>query len=135
MATLAAVRAALADQLQTRFGSSIRVHERYPDGLNAPAVVIRREGTNYDTTFAGQSNDLTLSAVVFVDFASPRVAQELLDQFVEATGDYSVAAAVNSDPTLGGVVDFATVTEAGPEELSSVQGVDYLTTTITVVTG
>lgn len=135
MATLAEARAALAAQLQTRFGTGVRVHERYPDGLNPPAVVIRRESTNYDTTFGGESTDLTLSAVVFVDFASPRVAQELLDRFTTQTGDYSVAAAVNADPTLGGVVDWATVTEAGPDELSSVQGVDYLTATVTVQVG
>lgn len=135
MASLAEVRAALAAQIRARLGTGVRVHERYPDGLNVPAVVIRRESTQYDTTQGGQSNDLTLSAVVFVDFASPRTAQELLDQFTDPTGDYSIAAAVNSDPTLGGVVDFATVTEAGPDELSNVQGVDYLSAAVTVVVG
>jgi hypothetical protein len=135
MSTLSAVRAALAAQLTSYLPAGVRVHQRLPDQLSPPAVVVRRQLTTFDTTMGGQSNDLTLAVVVFVQLGSQRVAEDLLDEFVDAAGERSVYAAVNADPTLGGTVDFSQVTEAGPDELVQYQGVDYLSATLTVVTG
>jgi hypothetical protein len=133
MPTLAAARAALAAQLTAHLPDGVRVLDALPDQLNPPAVVVRRALTTYDTTQGGQSNDLALAVVVFLQFASQRSAQVLLDEFVSTTGDRSVYAAVNADPTLGGLVAWAVCTEAGPDEVVQYQDVDYLSATITVL--
>lgn len=135
MATVSQIRTALAATLTAYLPSDVQVHDILPGQMSPPAVVVRRQLTTFDTTFGGESNDTALAVVVFVQFAVPTAAQVALDAYLSPDGTRSIYAAVNADPSLGGVVDFAVVTEAGPDEVVTYQGVDYLSGTLTVLAG
>lgn len=135
VATVSQIRTALADQLIAALPEGVQVHDVLPGQMNPPAIVVRRQLTTFDTTMYGESNDVTLSVIVFVQFAAPVGAQGSLDAYLSPAGPYSIAASVNADPTLGGVVDWAVATEAGNDEIVSYGGVDYLSGTVTVVVG
>ena len=49
---------------------------------------------------------------VFASHAHEDTAQDTLDAFIDRTGASSVFAAIDADPTLGGIVDYAVVTGA-----------------------
>lgn len=126
MATVAEARAALVDQLDDE---GIRAHPTYPGTLNAPAVVVVRRTTTADT--APGIDDPILAARVFVPWASGNeVAQERLDDLVA-----SVVAAIREDPTLGGVVDSARVSEVETDDLVEYPpgaGVRYLSANVVI---
>ncbi len=134
MATNAQIRQALAARIA---GAAVipRVHSVFPGQISPPAVVVRRQQTTFDTTQDGQSDDRVFALVVFVQYAATEQAQEQLDAYISPSGANSIVAAVRADPTLGGVVDWAVVTEAGQDEVVTYNGADYLSSTLTVVTG
>jgi hypothetical protein len=72
---------------------------------------------------------------VFVSFANTDVATEELDKYLSPTGDYSIAAAIDADPTLGGVVDYAHVESAEGEKVTNYAGTDYLSVEFVIEIG
>jgi len=132
MATNAAIRDGIADRLDTITG--LHVHRVWPGQLNAPAAVVSRRQTRFDQTFDGV-DDFTFAVTLFVQFANDRVAQEQLDGYLSVAGASSVVAAIDGDPTLGGVVDFARVTTAEQERLTTYAGIEYLSVDFVIEVG
>lgn len=125
--TFSAVRSALASQLSARITGLRAVANRNAQISPPAAVIMPVTGpfVRYSTTFQG-SADLTLRVILLVSEGDSSSGQDLLDPYLATTGTQSVYAAVQADPTLGGVVDSATVVEATAYGLMNWAGVDYL---------
>lgn len=123
MATNAQIRAGLATQLRTIDG--LQVYEYPPGDIVTPAALIRRRNTNYDVTFDG-ADDTTWGLTVFVPFSNTDVGAASLDDYVSTSGDESISAAIQTDPTLGGVVDYSRVVSAEGERVTTYAGINYL---------
>lgn len=91
-----------------------------PGTIDVPAVVVSLpsgELGDYSPVMDEGVMDLNLVLNVFVQWGDDEAAWAQLLPFVSPTGTYSLFAAVNADPTLGGVVDSALVgqpTNLGP---------------------
>ena len=122
-----AIRAALSAYL----GNSIpglRATPNRPLQVNPPqAVIMPVTGTfaRYSTTFDGET-DYILRVILLVAPADSTMGEDLLDPYIAATGTQSIYAAVQADPTLGGAVSWAAVTEATGYGLMNMNGIDYL---------
>lgn len=123
MATIAQIREGIAARLSTIAG--LHVYSKPPGSIISPAAVVTRRRTPYDVTFDGV-DDHTFAVTVFVSFANSDVAHDLMDTYVAPAGASSIVAAINADPTLGGLVDFANVVSAEGERLVDYAGVAYL---------
>ncbi len=132
MATLAALRQALADQLAGITG--LRAHASWPGTLNGTSAVVTRRQTDPDTS-AG-ADTITLSVRVMVPWEStPGRAQGELDELTDRFGARSIRAAVDADASLGGVCDDARVTVVEADNLVEYPpgtGVQYLSAEIVV---
>jgi len=132
MATNEEIREGLADRLRTI--TDLRVHERPPGEIITDAAVVRRRSTVYDVSLDGLV-DTGWGITVFVAFSNTDAATLALDEYVSPDGPRSVALAVNADPTLGGIVDYARVISADGESVTAYAGVDYLTVEFVVEIG
>jgi hypothetical protein len=80
-------------------------------------------------------DDLTFAVTVMVSWADQETAQETLDEYLASTGAKSIKAAIDADPTLGDIVDFAHATLVEDERITAFYGVDYLAADIIVEVG
>ena len=108
MATIDQIRAAIRTRLKTI--PNLRVPERVPDTIDPDTAVVRYAGTTFDTTMSRGSDDQTYIVQVFTTRASDR-GQDALYKYCDGSGDRSVKVAMEADPTLGGLVMDASVTE------------------------
>lgn len=104
----------------------LTAHARYPAVINSPAAVVVRRETTYDPTF-DVGADHTLAVRIFVSFANLPGAQDQMDDYCAPAGERSIRAAIDVDPTLGGVVDACRVSTAEDERITTYGGIDYLT--------
>lgn len=104
VATLAQIRAGLNTRLATISG--VQTYAYLPAQPTVPcAFVGGPRQVTYNQTMQTGLNEWTMIVWVLVSTAVPSVeAQTDLDQFVSPTGSLSVRAAIEGDPTLGGVV-------------------------------
>ena len=123
MATNSQIRAGLATRLRTIAG--LQVYEYPPGAIVTDAAIVRRRNTNFDVTFDG-ADDTTWGLTVFVQFSNTEAGAASLDDYVSTTGDKSIIAALQSDPTLGGVVDYSRVVNAEGEKVTTYAGINYL---------
>jgi hypothetical protein len=124
--SFAAVRAALASYLTTATGLQVTPN-RFAQ-VNPPmAVIMPVTGSfiRYSATFDDET-DYTLRVIVLVSEGDSAAGQDLIDGYLSASGPASIYAAVQADPTLGGKVSFAAVTEATGYGLMNFNGIDYL---------
>lgn len=134
-ATFPQVRQALADRLATIPG--LRATANRFAQVNPPmAVVMPVTGTfiQYSATL-DDATDYTLRAILLVSEGDSLSGQDLLDVYLSQSGTSSAWAAVEADPTLGGTVSFAAVTEATGYGLMNFQGLDYLAAHLIVNVG
>jgi hypothetical protein len=127
------VREALAAAITAAEIPDLTVYPYMPDIINPPAVAVTPAAGDfmvYGSSF--DSNDLTLNITAFVQRGQPQSSSDLLDSFLDEDGDSSVVAAVRADPTLGGVVDAATVTGARNWGIYEFGNVSYLAAVFTV---
>jgi len=132
MATNEEIREGLADRLRTI--PDLRVYERPPGEIVTDAAVVRRRSTTYDVTLDGLVNT-AWGITVFVAFSNTDAGTTALDEYLSPVGPRSVLQAVNADPKLGGIVDYALVTNADGERVTAYAGVDYLTAEFVVEIG
>ena len=124
--TFPQVRAALAAYLTSSIG--LRATANRFGQVNPPCAVILPETgrlISYAQTFDGETN-YYLQAVLLVSEGDSASGQDLLDGYLSPTGNGSVNAAVQADPTLGGVVSYAAVIQATGYGIRNWNGVDYL---------
>lgn len=113
--------------------SGLRAYDYQPDQVNPPfAFATLEEITYHGAMGAGNIvNRFTVSVVV--QRASERAAQDKLDGYLAYDGSQSVRAAIESDPTLGGVVKTLIVT--GATSITNIDANDttYLTVDFQVI--
>lgn len=110
MATIAQVRASLKDRLATI--TDLRANATEPASPNPPAAwPIPRAGDYH----ADQGDTVTLRWVVrvVVNPGDINRGQTALDDYLSPTGSKSIRAAIEADPTLGGVAESVSVTGWG----------------------
>lgn len=96
-----------------------------------PMALISPGGGRYDDTFAG-SMTAEFGVLVLVSRADDRSAQARLDDYITPTGTYSVKAAIDADPTLGGSVGTASVIGWSDPAEFEVGGASYFGVEFTV---
>lgn len=104
---LGQIRTAIKDTLA---GLNISVYDAIPQSLNPPCAAIYPDDIeDYGTDFSG---GFTINMIVwcFVPAVMFEGAQDTLDDWLSDTTDHSIPAAIEDDPTLGGVVSSCAVT-------------------------
>lgn len=102
MATVTQIRDGLAANLATISG--LRTSATVPDNPNPPIAIVEPTSVNYDTTFGRGLDEYLFKITVIAGRADERSGQNKLDGYCNPSGSLSVKTAVESDKTLGGVV-------------------------------
>jgi hypothetical protein len=99
------VRQALASTAAAAF-TGVTGYDYVPDAVTTPAFVVGDNTVDYLQTF-GTDDNLTFLCRILLDRADGdgKTPQRILGQYMSRTGDLSVKAALESEPTLGGVCD------------------------------
>jgi hypothetical protein len=95
------IQSALGDALATIPG--LRVADHLPETINPPVAVIQIQSVTYHRAMNGGLSQWDFVVSVVAGRMGDRAAQRVLDQWMSYDGAYSVRAALESDPTLGGV--------------------------------
>jgi len=132
---MAATVKTAATALQTALAtvSGLRVASYLPDTITPPQAVVTIGSVQFHGSF-GPAGDAPFAFVVtvFVGRMSDRSGQDALYAYMAPTGSTSIKAAVESDPTLGGVVSYATVVSAQNIQAVEVDAAVYLAVDFTV---
>jgi hypothetical protein len=102
MATVSQIRDGLAANLATIAG--LRTSATVPDNPNPPIAIVEPTSVNYDTTFGRGLDEYLFKITIIAGRADERSGQNKLDGYCNPSGSLSVKTAVESDKTLGGVV-------------------------------
>lgn len=117
MADITALSQGLASALTTI--PKLRAQAEILDVVPVPCAVIGLPtGIEYDAVMARGADVFTFSVRVLVARASERSAQRSLAGYASGSGAQSVKAALESDPTLGGVADTCRVVRSRPDYFS-----------------
>ena len=130
MATLSEIRTGIATNLGTISG--LRTSAYVPDEPKPPIAIIFPENISFDTAFGRGLDTYTFTVQVIVSKISDRNAQSNLDGYCNPSGASSVKAALESDKTLGGLVQDLRVTEARDYRAATINENTYLTVTFAV---
>lgn len=125
--TLTAIRNGLAAYLASKI-TGLRATGNRPLQVNPPqAVIMPTQGAfaRYSVTLDGEA-DYSLRIILLVAPADSTMGEDLLDPYIATSGPQSIWAAVQADPTLGGLVSYAAVIEATGYGLMNMTGIDYL---------
>lgn len=123
-ATITQVKQGLANRLATITG--LRAFAYQPDQLNAPIAFPTLDNVLYHRTMRTALTEMTFTVTLIVCKADSRSAQSQVDPYISASGSQSVRAAIEGDPTLGGVVDSLIVNSAGGYQIINAEDGDYL---------
>lgn len=104
MASVKEIRTALAALLEAGLGSELTVTAYMTANPVPPCADLFPTPVEYDAAFGRGSDDWTFTVRVFVDAADDVSSQETLDEFLAPAGPKSVKAALEADPTLGGLL-------------------------------
>jgi hypothetical protein len=91
-----------------------------------PTIQVFPEEVDYDEAGARGLDMWTLTVQAFVGTAGELEAQKLLDAYLSPAGATSVKAAIETDPTLGGVIDDLRVTKASGYRIYRISNFEYL---------
>lgn len=107
MASVSQIREALAGQLTTNI-PGLHAAPRLVQVLTPAAIIEPDHGDTHDASLDGQL--YFFKVTVLVGLNDVEAAQIALDTYLTPGSGGSVQDAIETDPTLGGVVDDATVT-------------------------
>ena len=110
MLNIGPVRDALKKNLQTI--TRLRVYDTIPDVVTPPAAVVGQLDFTFDIDNARGLDQASVDIYVIVQRISERTAQDKLDEFLAGTGEGSIKTALESDRSLGGLVDTLRVISA-----------------------
>lgn len=102
-ATLKQIRAGIATNLGSIAG--IQALAYMPSNPTPPTLYVWPEETDYDLTMQRGLDCYHLIVQAMIGFVTDQGAQETLDAMLDSFGSSSVKVAVESDTTLGGLVD------------------------------
>ena len=104
------VRDALKVNLQTI--SRLRIYENIPDVIVPPCAVVGQLDFTFDIDNARGLDQASVDVFVIVQRISERTGQDKLDNFLAGSGNGSIKTAIESDRSLGGLVDTLRVISA-----------------------
>lgn len=119
---------AIANALATRLASTgIKAVGHAPGQVVPPQIVVipNRPAILYGQTMDGECQ-VNLLAILMVSAADDTSGQKQLNASVSSSGTVSINAAVQADPTLGGVAEFAIVAQVSTYGLVDYAGQQYL---------
>lgn len=97
------VRDALKVNLQTI--SRLRIYDTIPDIVTPPCAVVGQLDFQFDIDNQRGLDQASVDVYVIVQRLSERTGQDKLDNFLAGSGNGSIKTAIESDRTLGGLVD------------------------------
>jgi len=104
------VRDALKSNLQTI--TNMRVYDTIPDIVTPPCAVVGQLDFTFDIDNMRGLDQASVDVYVIVQRISERTGQDKLDNFLAGSGNGSIKTAIESDRTLGGLVDTLRVISA-----------------------
>ena len=113
MASMMALREGIATRLATI--DELNVYAFIPDTIVTPAAIVapgEEAFIQWDTSMSRGSDDYTFRVTLLLPRGSDQDGQAKLDAYLAGSGAESVKTAIEGDETLGGVADWAHVTEA-----------------------
>ena len=103
MIKISEVRDAIGKNIQKNTG--IRVYDTIPDVVVPPAAVVGQLDFTFDIDNARGLDQASVDVYVIVQRISERSGQDKLDELLAGTGSKSIKTAIESDRTLGGLVN------------------------------
>ena len=103
MIKISKVRDAIGYNIQNISG--IRVYDTIPDVVVPPCAVVGQLDFTFDIDNARGLDQASVDVYVIVQRISERAGQDKLDEFLAGTGAKSIKTAIESDRTLGGLVN------------------------------
>lgn len=110
MIDISGVREALKTNLRTI--PNIRVYDRIPDVVVPPCAVVGQLDFTFDVDNARGLDQASVDVYVIVQRFSEQAGQDKLDLFLAGSGNRSIKTALETDRTLGGLVDTLRVISA-----------------------
>ena len=110
MININGVRDALKANLQTI--TNLRVYDLIPDIVTPPCAVVGQLDFTFDIDNARGLDQASVDIFVIVQRISERTGQDKLDLFLAGSGTGSIKTAIESDRSLGGLVDTLRVISA-----------------------
>ena len=119
------VRDALKNNLQTI--TNLRVLDLIPDVIVPPCAIVGQLDFTFDVDNARGLDQASVDVYVIVQRISERTGQEKLDGFLAGSGNGSIKTALESDRSLGGLVDTLRVitAESGTYTTGETQYLSY----------
>jgi len=121
---LSDIRTAMGTALSTV--PNLRVRELLPAMVTPPMAVVAPTSIEYDLNAQNGLHRYLFTVTVFVVKADDRAAQLKVDPFVAPSGSGSVKGALETDRTLGGVVNTLRVTNVNNYSSEDANDVLYL---------
>jgi hypothetical protein len=105
----------------------LRIYDTIPDVIVPPCAIIGQLDLTFDLNNARGLDSANIDVMVVVQRFSERTGQDKLDKYLSGSGEYSIKAAIESDRTLGGIVDTLRVTSAqsGVYQAADVEYLSY----------
>ena len=110
MLNIGPIREALGTNLQTITG--LRIYDQLPDVIVPPCAVVGQLDFTFDIDNARGLDQAFTDIFVIVQRFSERTGQAKLDSLLAGTGPGSIKTALESDRSLGGLVDTLRVISA-----------------------
>ena len=110
MIQISKVRDALGKNIESISG--IRVYDSIPDVPVPPAAIVGQLDFTYDINNARGLDQASVDIFVIVQRISERAGQDKLDELLAGTGNKSIKTAIESDRSLGGLVNTLRVISA-----------------------
>lgn len=115
MLNIGPIRDALKTNLLTVVsptGTNLRVYDTIPDVIVPPCAIVGQLDFTFDIDNARGLDQANVDIYVIVQRFSERAGQDKLDTLLAGTGPKSIKTALESDRTLGGLVNTLRVTSA-----------------------
>ena len=110
MIQISKVREALGKNIER--GTGMRIYDRIPDVVVPPAAVVGQLDFTFDIDNARGLDQASVDVYVIVQRISERTGQDALDNYLAGSGKGSIKTALESDRSLGGLVDTLRVISA-----------------------
>lgn len=110
MIKISQVREAIGTNIQNITG--IRIYDQIPDVVVPPCAVVGQLDFTFDIDNARGLDQASVDVYVIVQRISERSGQATLDGLLAGTGSNSIKTAIESDRTLGGLVNTLRVISA-----------------------
>ena len=110
MIQISKVREAIGTNIERISG--IRIYDQIPDVVVPPCAIVGQLDFTFDIDNARGLDQASVDVYVIVQRISERAGQDKLDELLSGTGTKSIKTALESDRTLGGLVNTLRVISA-----------------------